>query len=258
MSDDEDDYLSDKFIVEAASTSAPKTYAERRKEAQRIAERRNAENRKKSRRQLEEEAREEGLSKSLIQRAQEEEAEGQGQKNKALAMMLKMGFKPGQSLGKAEEDEAEAQTPDAPSSSATPEAVSRETSQPPAKPSHRIAPLPLNEWKGAFYRIARVCTPLIPVRFVTGKQGIGLGKRAASPNAAERLAKMAKMAESRQHEDFRDRARQEYAERRAEGRLVPAQRTCMTLDEKAGREVSRICELDTTRLTRSSVQHLVA
>lgn len=49
---------------------------------------------------------------------------------------------------------------------------------------------------------------------------------------------MAKMAEDHKQEDFRDRARQEYEERRAEGRLAPAQRTCVTLDEKAGREVS--------------------
>ncbi|CAL1702243.1 unnamed protein product [Somion occarium] len=69
-----------------------------------------------------------------------------------------------------------------------------------------------------------------------GKKGIGLGKRAASPSATERLAKMAKMAEDRDHLDFRDRARQEYEERRAEGQLGPAQRTCVTLDEKDGRE----------------------
>lgn len=48
---------------------------------------------------------------------------------------------------------------------------------------------------------------------------------------------MAKMVEDRDHTDFRDRARQQYEERRAEGRLGPAQRTCVTLDEKAGREV---------------------
>ena len=48
---------------------------------------------------------------------------------------------------------------------------------------------------------------------------------------------MARMAEDRDHADFRDRARQQYEERRAEGRLGPAQRTCATLDEKAGREV---------------------
>ena len=64
-----------------------------------------------------------------------------------------------------------------------------------------------------------------------------MGKRARSPTAPERLAKMAKMAEERTHTSFRDRARQEYEERRAAGRLRPAQRTCATLDEKAGIQV---------------------
>ena len=54
---------------------------------------------------------------------------------------------------------------------------------------------------------------------LSGKQGIGLGKRAASPTAAERLAKMAKLAEESNKRDYRDRNRQEYEERRAEGRL---------------------------------------
>lgn len=54
-----------------------------------------------------------------------------------------------------------------------------------------------------------------------GKRGIGLGvKRAGSPTSAERVAKMAKMAdETSSHRDFRDRAKHEYEERRAEGRL---------------------------------------
>ena len=62
------------------------------------------------------------------------------------------------------------------------------------------------------------------------------------------------MAEATTHQDFRDRTRQEYEERRAEGRLGkfetpslicllkglnegPAQLTCRTLDEKEGKEV---------------------
>lgn len=72
-----------------------------------------------------------------------------------------------------------------------------------------------------------------------GKKGIGLGKRATSPNTSERLAKMAKMAEEHEHQTYRDRARLEYEERRAESRLTPAQSTCITLDEKAGKEVCR-------------------
>lgn len=94
----------------------------------------------------------------------------------------------------------------------------------------------------------------------TGKKGIGLGKRAASPStSAERAAKMAKMAKEAEevsHQDYRNRARREYEEKRAEGRLGtfpplysppatissslpgPAQRTCTTLDEQAGKAVS--------------------
>lgn len=45
---------------------------------------------------------------------------------------------------------------------------------------------------------------------------------------------MAKMAEEASHESFRDRARREYEERRAEGRTAAAKLTCLTLDEKAG------------------------
>ena len=92
-----------------------------------------------------------------------------------------------------------------------------------------------------------------------GKKGIGLGKRARSPTAAERVAKMAKMAEETSHRDYRDRAKQEYEDRRAEARLSafryslftrlvansmvfphrlgPAQLTCVTLDEHAGKSV---------------------
>lgn len=49
---------------------------------------------------------------------------------------------------------------------------------------------------------------------------------------------MAKMAEATGHETYRDRARQDYEERRADGRLLPAQRTCVTLDEKLGKSVN--------------------
>ncbi|KAI0770789.1 hypothetical protein BC629DRAFT_1442099 [Irpex lacteus] len=203
MSDDEDDYLSDKFLAQLASSSTSsgvKTYSERRKEEQRRAALRNEQNRKRSRRELEQESRAEGLSTSLFEQAKEEAGEDGAPKNKALAMMMKMGFKPGQAL------ESDGQ-----------ETISRGRSRTPPHTQHRTVPLPLNEW--------------------AGKKGIGLGsKRAASPSAAERLAKMAKMVEDRDHTDFRDRARQQYEERRAEGRLGPAQMTCVTLDEKAGRE----------------------
>ncbi|KAA1466132.1 RNA-binding domain-containing protein [Dentipellis sp. KUC8613] len=164
------------------------------------------------------EAREEGLSKSLFERAAEEEAAGSSSGNKALAMMMKMGFKPGQSLGKVE-DAPTASPPDSGQGTPVPEtssAPATSASPPPtgAVKPHRLEPLPINEW--------------------AGRKGIGLGKRSASPTELEHLAKVAKVGEAETQESYRDRTRREFEQRRAEGRLVPAQMTCVTLDEKAG------------------------
>jgi hypothetical protein len=70
-----------------------------------------------------------------------------------------------------------------------------------------------------------------------GRKGIGLGKRAPSPTELERLAKVARATEEADEESFRDRSRREFEQRRAEARLGPAQQTCATLDERAGKEV---------------------
>src|ERR1700761_5037403 len=96
---DDDDYLSDKFLINTAEPQKPKTYGEKRKEALYKSRLKNEQNRTKSRRQLEIESREEGLSKSLFERAEDDKASGHGSENKALSMMMKMGFKPGQALG---------------------------------------------------------------------------------------------------------------------------------------------------------------
>jgi len=93
MSDAEDDYLSDKFLAQAPAPSSSKqlTYAERRRQAKREADIKNEQNRRKSRRELEEDSRREGLSKSLFEKAKEEEQSGVGQGSKAMAMMMKVG-----------------------------------------------------------------------------------------------------------------------------------------------------------------------
>lgn len=105
MSNDEEDYLSDKFLAQIEATSKtqqPKSYSEKRKQASRQSQLLNERNRRKSRKQRELEAREEALQTSLIEKAQEE-AKETGKQNKALAIMMKMGFKPGQSLGESHE-----------------------------------------------------------------------------------------------------------------------------------------------------------
>ncbi|KAF9246949.1 hypothetical protein BU15DRAFT_38624 [Melanogaster broomeanus] len=176
----------------------------------------NEQNRLKSRRQREQESREEGLSTSLFERAEEDKDGGE---SKALGIMMKMGFKIGQSLGMTDDSPPKETAPLPGPSVDTDDGTrdfspSSETAGVSRKSMHRVEPLPLNEW--------------------SGKRGIGLGKRARSPGASDRLAKMAKMAEDASKENFRDRSRREYEEKRAEARLAPAQRTCLTLDEKAG------------------------
>lgn len=221
---DDDDYLSDKFLATTSEPQKPKTYSEKRKEALYNSRLKNEQNRLKSRRQLEIESREEGLSKSLFERAEDEKTSGRGSENKALSMMMKMGFKPGEALGvTAHADEGSTKpssSPSPPPADAT-RKTQRDISPPPETSIAQLErqlvnPLPLNEW--------------------SGRKGIGLGKRAPSPNEFERLAKAAKVTLETETESFRDRTRREFEQRRAEGRLAPAQQTCAILDERAGKE----------------------
>ncbi|KAG5220884.1 RNA-binding domain-containing protein [Salix suchowensis] len=104
MSDEEDDYFSDKFLAAAALTSsAPKTYSSLRKQSQLRSQLKNEQGRTKSRRQRELESREQGLSQSLFERAKDEQEAGVSSGNKALSIMMKMGFKPGQALGQTDD-----------------------------------------------------------------------------------------------------------------------------------------------------------
>ena len=270
---DDDDYLSDKFLLNTAEPQKPKTYSEKRKEALYRSRLKNEQNRAKSRRQLELESREEGLSKSLFERAEDDKAAGHGSENKALSMMMKMGFKPGQALGlTAHVDEDEDSTNRPPSTSPPPDPT-RDISPPQegsTTQSERqlVNPLPLNEWSGTLglpcaHFMNELCPPfllffsVLPfitklLLSITGKKGIGLGKRAPSPTELERLAKAARVAEETEKESFRDRTRREFEHRRAEARLAPAQQTCASLDERAGKEVRRT---QTSMSKKQNTQH---
>lgn len=133
--DDTDDYLSDAFLTQATSQDAPLSYAERRKQTRRESERKNLQNRKRSRKDLEEEALREGLNKSLFEREQEERASSiTANGNKAMSMMLKMGFKVGQPLGKLDE------------AALSSGSISNAST---AKPvGHRTEPVPIHIWSG--------------------------------------------------------------------------------------------------------------
>lgn len=85
----DDDFMSDAFLVDAASTE-PQTYSQRCKRTQAHAVERG---KTKSRKTRELEARQEGLQRSLL--------DDEPSNNKGLSMLLKMGYKPGGSLGAA-------------------------------------------------------------------------------------------------------------------------------------------------------------
>jgi len=140
-----------------------------------------------------------------------------------------MGFKMGQSLGRKEQPSANestapvAKSPSSLSPEPLPWSSNLSTEQERAEQQHRKVPLSIDIWEG--------------------KKGVGLGKRAVSPSAVDRISKAAKVAEDSSKETYRSRARDEFVERRAEGRLRPATRTLITLDEKAGIEFN-ILSLD--------------
>ena len=151
MAEPEDDYLSDKFLHDLQSTSSvPKTYSQRRKEAQRHSKLKDDKNRTKSRLQRELESRQEGLNKSLFDRISEEQQAGIGQGSKALDIMMKMGFKPGQTLG---QPAAEGGSPPLPSASGEEIRPSADSGTEEDKlgrvaadrPKHRTVPLPISE-----------------------------------------------------------------------------------------------------------------
>jgi len=130
---DNDDYLSAKFLVNPTETAAtPKTYSQLRREASKKSQEKNAINQRKSKRQRELISREEGLNKSLFEKTQEEERAGNGLGNKALAMMMKMGFTPGQSLGRQAENLGN----------------EGRLGKSPSPPQHKTEPLPIDEWMG--------------------------------------------------------------------------------------------------------------
>ena len=224
MSSDEDDYLSNKLLPdENAGSSKPSTYSQLRKAAQKKAQLKNEQNRTKSRRQREIESREEGLNKSLFERAKEEEEAGISSGNKALSIMMKMGFKLGQPLGN--NDHLANDIPNSsPSKNDAEDEVQKTldrpiTTLPDMNTKHKTEPLPLNEWAGSICFWQIYSSLISRLLLLLGRQGIGLGKRARSPSAPERLTKMAKMVEEKDHRDFRERARDDYNNRRAEDRL---------------------------------------
>lgn len=160
MSDEEEDYLSEKLLagIVAQSSSGPNTYSQRRREAQRQSEIRNLAGRTKSRKEIERETLEalkEGMGTSLFER---EKLGDVGGPSKAMNMMAKMGFKPGQSLGKQRDITLSTESGDL---------LSKQGGE---NVSRLKAPIAVNIWEGT-YPISQN-TPLSHNR-MSRKKGIG-------------------------------------------------------------------------------------
>lgn len=174
FSDEDDDYLSNKFLDDEQASSKPTTYSQLRKAAQKKAQSKNEQNRIKSRRQREIESREEGLSKSLFERAKEEEA-SMNSGNKALSIMMKMGFKPGQALGNNDSD-IPSFSPPRNDAEDEPHETGFTSSRPTTEKDlpdmniytkHKTEPLPLNEWEGqSTFFLSFAFVPLGLMRYI--------------------------------------------------------------------------------------------
>ncbi|WWC91949.1 uncharacterized protein L201_006901 [Kwoniella dendrophila CBS 6074] len=119
MSDSEDDFMSDRFLVDVGSTSSSskkgggggnggiqKTYSEKRNIETLKSMRKGQLNNKIPLKQLEEQRRKEGLSTSLFdQQQQNSNSQGNGG-NVAIGLMKKMGWNIGESLGKKRDIES--------------------------------------------------------------------------------------------------------------------------------------------------------
>ncbi|RKF72853.1 putative g-patch domain protein [Golovinomyces cichoracearum] len=103
--EDEDDYMN-MIIVEPTTSNLKETYTQRRLRKEREARERG---RAKSKQELaieEKLAREKALAKSLLANAAMHTTEEPTVHNKGLAMMAKMGFKPGAALGRRDNSDA--------------------------------------------------------------------------------------------------------------------------------------------------------
>lgn len=207
---EEEDFMSDAFLKGLEDNSKRSTvnlsYAEKRRKAINKGQQRGL---TMSRKEREAAAREEGLQRNLIVEARMQEAQPPvystlqastsaiPSDNKALDMMRKMGFQPGQALGKRKE------------------ASPNPDEDGPARNKPRTAP--------------------IAFQLRTGRGGLGTEearKFRLDPNAP--LPPAAKASQ----EQYLAAVREGFDDRRAEGVLKGARRTCEELDRRIGMEKS--------------------
>lgn len=211
VEEEEEDFMSDKYLLQAEEeskkTKAQVSYTDRRRKE--LAES-SAKARQKSRAQREEEARREGLERDLLASAGNgassgiDGAPGSQGDNKALKMMLAMGFKPGQELGSK-----------TPASQPTQDVEDRDKTVP--LTSSAAQPIAIDSrWQGK-------------VRHGIGSSAVSLAIHRA---ASEQRQRDASETSAQDLADFRSRVAAEQTQRHVEKLLGKARHTCEELDRK--------------------------
>ncbi|TIA93506.1 hypothetical protein E3P92_00246 [Wallemia ichthyophaga] len=197
--------MDDAFLTQAAELEKKdgkgkdQTYGEMRLQALKQSEDKNMAGRIVSKKQRERETIEEGLERNIIKEAGEEGDSS----NKALNMMIKMGFKPGQSLGKREHDVVDK--------------VGNESENEPEHAGEHTHP----------QKKAHV-EPVKPY-FLDGRSGIGVQRVVSSKQISEAAAASSALMENQQ--DFRVRKTFEANARKSEGVLRQLRTTIKNADE---------------------------
>lgn len=221
MSDSEDDFMSDKFLVEAPV--AAKTYTAKRDAALLKGNRAGLANNKLSAKAREEQQRREGLNTSLFEKKDDPASTTAGG-GKAMAMMMRMGWKVGEGLGKStaadlpgsskrKQDEGEEVDDDTP----------RGGIGSSSRKAARTEPIRISLWSGRKGLSARDPSP----------PPIPTGHR--NPDMLDER-KMARLGQAT--DQFRDRQRMTYKEKEDERKEVKARELLINYDEKKGVKVS--------------------
>lgn len=219
MSDSEDDFMSDKFLVEAP---APEKSHRAKRDAQLLkGQRAGLAKNLQPAKAREEQQRREGLSTSLFEKADNQEASGSGG-GKAMAMMMKMGWKVGEGLGKKDVQEPTTKRK-------VDDGVDDEEDAPrggigsSSRKAPRTEPIRVSLWSGRKGLTARDPTPPpIP-----------------TSNRNPDLLDENKMARLGQKTDqFRERQKQTFAERDEERKEFKARELLISYDAEAGVKVS--------------------
>jgi hypothetical protein len=242
MSDSEDDFMSDKFLVEAPVEK--KSYTARREAQQLKSLRAGQAKNMPSLAQLEKERRNAGLSTSLFDK-QEGQASGPSSAgdvggaggsggNKAMGMMMRMGWKVGEGLGKKR-----SASPDGPSKrTRLGDGGDDEEAEAPrgglgnnragasasASTRGRVEPIRVSMWAGRKGLSAREPTPP-PLPTSSGRN-----LDALDPNKMKRLGE--------ETESFRERQRREFGEKEIERKEFKARERLVQLDQEKGVKVS--------------------